>query len=44
MGYAARFRVTRVDRDNGCKRTSKFSAKLVKAIFDYIVAKEPEHN
>ena len=42
MGYAPRFGVTHVDRENGCKRTPKDSTKLVKAIFDHIVAEELE--
>jgi beta-glucosidase len=39
MGYAPRFGVTHVDRDDGCKRTPKDSTVVVKAIFEHLVAR-----
>lgn len=37
FGYAPRFGVTHVDRDNGYKRTPKDSTGLLKSIFAHLV-------
>nr|XP_019049571.1 hypothetical protein I302_03360 [Kwoniella bestiolae CBS 10118]OCF28501.1 hypothetical protein I302_03360 [Kwoniella bestiolae CBS 10118] len=37
-GYRKRFGITAVDMENGCKRTPKDSAALLKEIFDYSIA------
>ncbi|WVF71040.1 hypothetical protein IAT40_005837 [Kwoniella sp. CBS 6097] len=39
FGFYPRFGVTHIDRQNGCKRTPKNSAKLLKAMFTHAVAK-----
>ncbi|WWC58901.1 uncharacterized protein I303_101446 [Kwoniella dejecticola CBS 10117] len=38
-GYGKRFGITAVDMENGCKRTPKDSAALLKTLFDYSIAK-----
>jgi beta-glucosidase len=42
-GYYPRFGVTHIDRENGCQRTPKQSAFLLKAMFEHLVeAEKPE--
>jgi beta-glucosidase len=40
FGYGPRFGITVVDRDDGCKRYPKDSAKVLKEIFAHLMEKK----